>query len=417
MRLRRRGLLVAVLAVAGVAAPLVGVPGPAAAQDDAFVYVALGDSYASGEGTFDYGSARDAYGGDDDCHRSDRAWPALLRDRLEAALPGPVRFIFAACSGADTANVLTSAQGSEGVPQIERIPPDADLVTVQITGNDAHYGPVLENCTIDLWGDCLALEDDLDTDVAGNYGRLLAVLDAVAARAPGAVVVLVDYPVIFPEPGGDLSCTKYAFGQNIDRPEHLMFLRHWFRQTDVTRQAARALTTARFVQLRDLFAGHDVCSGRDRRWANPLVTRWFVPRDESYHPNVTGHAVTAEHIWSEIWDPAAGALRPPDGTGYRHTCAGRTVTHLGTSLRYLDGGDEQINGTDGPDVIKSRGGDDVVDGRGGDDVVCAGYGDDVVRGGAGDDDLRGGPGLDTIDGGTDTDRCRDLADRLTGCEM
>jgi Ca2+-binding RTX toxin-like protein len=85
------------------------------------------------------------------------------------------------------------------------------------------------------------------------------------------------------------------------------------------------------------------------------------------------------------------------------TCDGRTATIIGT------GGDDDLKGTDGPEVVSLGGGDDVFAGLGGDDVVCGGGGNDRLDGGPGDDrlfgegdsnDIAGGAGDDYIDGGT-----------------
>jgi Ca2+-binding RTX toxin-like protein len=85
------------------------------------------------------------------------------------------------------------------------------------------------------------------------------------------------------------------------------------------------------------------------------------------------------------------------------TCEGGTATIIGTD------GDDDLTGTDGPDVVSLGSGDDVFVGLGGDDVVCGGDGQDRLDGGPGDDrifgegdsnDIAGGEGDDYIDGGT-----------------
>lgn len=100
-----------------------------------------------------------------------------------------------------------------------------------------------------------------------------------------------------------------------------------------------------------------------------------------------------------------------DAAGKAPKCFGRTATIVGTPQR------DNINGTNGPDVIVSGKGWDVIDGRGGKDRICAGRGADRLEGGVGDDflyggydsmlygedqygdTLNGGPGDDHIDGG------------------
>jgi V8-like Glu-specific endopeptidase len=98
--------------------------------------------------------------------------------------------------------------------------------------------------------------------------------------------------------------------------------------------------------------------------------------------------------------------------GEAEYCAGREVTHLGTS------GDDRLVGTNGPDVFKTRGGNDEVIGKRGRDRVCAGGGNDLVKGNAGKDELKGQRGRDHLRGGSGRDACNGGSgrDRASGCE-
>jgi Ca2+-binding RTX toxin-like protein len=60
-------------------------------------------------------------------------------------------------------------------------------------------------------------------------------------------------------------------------------------------------------------------------------------------------------------------------------------------------GDDQIRGSDGPNVIVGGAGNDEIRGGRGDDIIC---------GGPGEDDIRGGSGNDLIGGEEDNDRLR-----------
>jgi Ca2+-binding RTX toxin-like protein len=94
--------------------------------------------------------------------------------------------------------------------------------------------------------------------------------------------------------------------------------------------------------------------------------------------------------------PVASAAKPK--------CFGRTATHVGT------GGDNEINGTAGNDVIVAKGGNDSIRSGKGNDYICAGGGGfDVIFSGAGNDKISGeggddvvfpGPGSDLADGGS-----------------
>ncbi|MDR4492303.1 MAG: calcium-binding protein [Candidatus Nitrosocosmicus sp.] len=75
------------------------------------------------------------------------------------------------------------------------------------------------------------------------------------------------------------------------------------------------------------------------------------------------------------------------------------------------GGDD-VQGTEGDDVIVGGDNDDIIDGLGGDDKICGGKGNDTINGGSGLDEISGEEGNDTLygdsgfdylDGGSGTD--------------
>jgi lysophospholipase L1-like esterase len=108
-------------------------------------YVALGDSYSSGEGNAPFYSSSDT--GSDQCHRSPGAYPALLSSKLTS-----LNFVFVACSGATTGNVWESGDAPEPVAtdpeglQIDHLTPGTKIVTISIGGNDLGFSNVLKAC-------------------------------------------------------------------------------------------------------------------------------------------------------------------------------------------------------------------------------------------------------------------------------
>lgn len=127
--------------------------------------VALGDSYASGEGNprnveawVDSGSigAFDPYWDDAACDRSARGAPAQAALLLEQSSPyTSVTLVDVACSGATVNQGVLGRQASAGTPasQIEQarsIIGDraVDLVTISVGGNDVGFTSVLEACAL-----------------------------------------------------------------------------------------------------------------------------------------------------------------------------------------------------------------------------------------------------------------------------
>jgi hypothetical protein len=68
-------------------------------------------------------------------------------------------------------------------------------------------------------------------------------------------------------------------------------------------------------------------------------------------------------------------------------------------------GPDILMGTEGSDVICGLGGEDQIEALGGVDLVYGGPDVDTISGGSGDDYLDGGPGDDTLDGGAGADVC------------
>src|SRR5437763_5750077 len=88
-------------------------------------YVALGDSYASGEANppFDKGTAVPGRGGDD-CHRSSKAYPRVLK------VNNRLNVVHKACSGAVTQDILDHARFPSEPPQVSWLDSTADVVTI-----------------------------------------------------------------------------------------------------------------------------------------------------------------------------------------------------------------------------------------------------------------------------------------------
>ena len=110
-------------------------------------YVALGDSYASGEGLQSNAATYIAPSNNDGCHRSPTAYPVLVATSLNLDLGQFETYGsggFAACSGATTKDLL---RGENGEPaQLSALSPATRWVTVTDGGNDLHFANVLLAC-------------------------------------------------------------------------------------------------------------------------------------------------------------------------------------------------------------------------------------------------------------------------------
>jgi hypothetical protein len=131
-------------------------------------------------------------------------------------------------------------------------------------------------------------------------------------------------------------------------------------------------------------------------------------------------------VWNEDCTPAVTPSPSPSITQSPFAVPAECsqIAGLGAPIVGTSGADN-INGTNGNDLIFALSGADRVDGRGGNDcivaaggadLVRAGNGDDVVLGGEGADDLRGENGTDSLYGeaGADLLRGGNGADTLDG---
>jgi lysophospholipase L1-like esterase len=116
------------------------IPTPNSAIPSNATYVALGDSFSSGEGNpaFEKGTYMD---GVNECHRSPLAYPRLLQADTSLSLASTA---FVACSGATTWNVLNGSWG--GGAQTDAISASTDIVTLTIGGNDIKFSDFAAAC-------------------------------------------------------------------------------------------------------------------------------------------------------------------------------------------------------------------------------------------------------------------------------
>ena len=173
--------------VAGLAGILTVGALPAAADTVGIgQYVALGDSYAAGQG----GSL--AY--DNDCLRSPNGYPALLDAENQIHLRAN-----AACTGATTSDVAEE--------QLSALKQGTRLVTLTVGAADLGLSRVLAACTAGTPQQCqdaIGLADLLLPAECGDeseLGRRLGNLYAdVAEAAPNALIVATGYPLLFDDP-------------------------------------------------------------------------------------------------------------------------------------------------------------------------------------------------------------------------
>lgn len=309
-------------------------------------YVALGDSFSSGEGVEPYVDQKVdkvIQGGRGAppitlyqqkpaflCHRSSKGWP------LKIAFPGqgPVAkagsFTFEACSGARLVNVDTQQFKKDYRGKATLIPlqnlalgTDVDLVTMSFGGNDVGFVPILEHCASQLncWRDTfvtlregqpdereISLDDWTRIRIALLGNELDGLYQQVRSRVrPDTRIVVATYPRLLKV--GNRLCTEGAVlaqGERqwlADRVDDFAELVH--------DRAGRS--DVQVADVRDEFDGHAVCDGPN--WIDGLrplrsTDLGGVLSAASFHPNEKGTDAYARVVSAALAEPNPATAAP-----------------------------------------------------------------------------------------------------------
>lgn len=273
-------------------------------------YVALGDSYSSGTGTFNY------YQESGDCLRSGYSYPLYVADQLSLGVP-----LFAACHGAQTADFHNQNPNTGEPAQISHLSTDTEVVTLTIGGNDAGFKGVLERCVNSPdnsgWG--CSTDTAFTADLADRFDALAGGSPALAAdgrpiyslenlykdiatAAPNAKIYVGGYPRLFGSdianyttnsnaPGGAQCAIPIGATVSYDDAQ-------WLNQKanelngitfDAVQAAQNDGVDITFVSAA-LFTGHGQCDSQGE-WIHPVVfgSSFNDPLPESLHPTSGGY--------------------------------------------------------------------------------------------------------------------------------
>jgi lysophospholipase L1-like esterase len=235
----------------GLAAAMLGTGIPAQAAP-AVHYVALGDSYSSGVGA---GSTSGS------CVQSPNAYAAQW-----AKSNSPASFTFAACSGARTGDVIKN--------QFSSLNSSTTLVSITIGGNDAGFSSIMQTCVLKSTSSCQSAVSSAEKYVKSTLpGQLNTTLSGIRSHAPGARVVVLDYPDFY-----DLSAWLCIGLSSADHEA----LDNGVDALDSALRTAAAGNGDAFVDVRSQFSAHELCGGSS--WLNSVT----LPIANSYHPTAAG---------------------------------------------------------------------------------------------------------------------------------
>ncbi len=245
---------------------------PAAAQSEVDEYVALGDSFSSGNGTLRADLSPSLV-----CYRSSFAYPALV-----AAQRPNTELDFRACQGARTSDVINQ--------QVRALDAGTDFVTITIGGNDIGFVDLILACGGVSSPDCGAAVDRSNARIRDELpAKLDAAYAAIRQGAPNARrVVVLGYGRFF---GPSLACPA-AFG--FTRPEADLLN----GVADNLDAVVRARATGAGFDHRSAvpgFTGHALCA------SDPYLNGINLRVTDAFHPTRRGHSeVYARQVRSAI---------------------------------------------------------------------------------------------------------------------
>ncbi len=297
-------------------------------------YVALGDSFASGEGASNYRPGTDTER--NRCHQSTNSYPYLLGVRQAS-------YASVACSGAKVQNISPSnGRGSQIYGEVssgdstkaldEHLPgylaqadfvdkDNPDAVTVSIGGNDVGFANIIKRCVnpfeshagnvasgftcYSSYEDRKELTDLIDRQLPklrDLYGRLKD------NKLDGRRVYVIGYPQIV-KPGGACDLNVRL---NADETKFAYDLTTYLNK--VIRTAAEQAGVV-YVDVSQAFDGHRLCEPYANKPAvngisltRTPVSRWNM--SESFHPTAYGHGLL-ERVIAEQTDDLTKPMPKP----------------------------------------------------------------------------------------------------------
>ena len=230
-------------------------------------YVAMGDSYSSGNGAGSYDGSS--------CERSSNAYASKW-----AAAHSPASFSFVACSGATTADVRNN--------QLSALNASTTLASITIGGNDAGFSNVMQTCVLSSDSTCVSAVNSAENTMRTTLpGSLSSLYSAMRAKAPSARFVVLDYPHLY-------IITSFCVGLSNTKRNALNAAADVLDGVISTAASNAGFT---FADVRDQFKGHELCSGDN--WLNSVT--W--PIGDSYHPTALGQSSG----YLPVFTSAAGA--------------------------------------------------------------------------------------------------------------
>lgn len=316
-------------------------------------YLALGDSFSSGEGDTErnpatnqkyYRTPTDVNGDPgniprEKCHVSTRSYPYRLASWMQLTVSNPKKWNTVACAGAVKYDITQdnkigyegqwSGKGDLGVGRLhglsnksslqtaalnEMIPGrkkqiefvekyQPKIITLTMGGNDVDFAGRLRAC-VDYFspGTCgyakLEWRNQLKNDLRDQYFKLKDLYEELkSASSNKAKIYVLGYPqFVNAAPGA--TCQNTFF---LNDEEREMIVNSVTYFNNVIEQAAKA-AGVKYIDIETAFGEHRLCdSGEKHVTAITNVLGWNGnERQESFHPNAKGHEDMANKVKQQL---------------------------------------------------------------------------------------------------------------------
>lgn len=294
-----------------------------------FEYLALGDSFASGEGAYQYKSITDTT--DNKCHLSQRSYPYLMAKAL-----GYGKYESVTCSGAkiedltnNTEFYLENSSQAKGKSDprfyeeiinsflpgfraqrlfLERYQPSA--ITLSAGGNDVGFNDKIKRC-LDSDTCYSSYEDRVEiiNEIDEQFYRLTGLYSQLKANAdPRLRLYVIGYPQIAQYNG---NCAANVHLNN----DEILFSQQLVSYLNSVIKTAAENSGAFYVDIEQAFDGYKMCETDSWNVAingltagNDIANIPFIQGpigNESYHPNALGHELLKTKIMQQTTNLSA----------------------------------------------------------------------------------------------------------------
>lgn len=298
------------------------------AQKRALDYLAMGDSYASGEGVYNYKDGTDIYG-TNMCHLAMLSYPYIIANKGAAGDTESV-----ACSGAKVKDIFDIGNKDyiDDKPQAKGFLDKSfsnyiytnfivgnrrqhdfltyykpGLITLSIGGNDIGFSKIVSTCvsgTIDCYSSTQQRKQ-LVSIIQNTYQDLVTTYTEVKSSSPQTKLYVIGYPQIAKENG---NCAKNVALSN----KEIAFSNKLISYLNSVIKKASLEAGVVYIDTEDAFSGRRLCEvDSNLAAANGLTAgnTSGLPKEiayiignggplaqESYHPNIIGHVMYAKVI-------------------------------------------------------------------------------------------------------------------------